>query len=109
MKTYSVYHSGVLGMKWGKRKTRTPSSDHAQYSKIRKKKIEELSNDELRAAATRKQLEKNYKDLHPSKLSSGKKIVTGILVTSATSVASVYTARAMTRVAEKLVSLLKKG
>lgn len=57
-------HYGVLGMKWGvRRKSRTPSADSAKVKAIRKKKVNEMSNQELRDANNRLQLEKQYKDL----------------------------------------------
>lgn len=64
-----IYHHGVPGMRWGIRKMfsgsskkggpkRKPSQDYKTVQKLRKKKLKELSNDELKTINTRKQLEK---------------------------------------------------
>ena len=74
-------HYGVLGMKWGKRKSRTPSDDSAKVRDIRKKKIYEMSNQDLRDANNRLQLEKQYKDL-TKKTSRGKKAVQSYIATA---------------------------
>lgn len=67
-----IVHTGVMGMRWGKRQARSVSSDHKTYSNIRKKKIKDMTDDDLRKVAKRIQLTKEYK---ASKLrKSGKKI-----------------------------------
>ena len=67
-----LYHSGVLGMRWGRRKVKRKSSeDYLNAKKIRKKKISELSNKELQEYNNRKNLEQNYKRLTPAKIAIG--------------------------------------
>lgn len=76
----SLAHYGVPGMKWGVRKARRPSSDdYKSTASLRKRKPSELSNEELKKVITRLQLEKQYKELSPSTISSGKKFATGLL------------------------------
>lgn len=80
-------HYGIPGMKWGKRKGGSVSSaseDHSAAKQLKKKPVSEMNNDEIKKLATRLQLEKQYKDLTPSKLSSGQKKVAVILATGAT-------------------------
>lgn len=86
-------HVGVKGMKWGVRKDTksvTKSSnapvkksaergsvDHEKATKIRKKPVSKMSNDELKIVTQRMQLEKNYADLNvkqPNKVLKGSKI-----------------------------------
>jgi hypothetical protein len=87
-----INHYGILGMKWGRRKSRSSkskkinnkrvkniSADKAEANKIASKKIYELSNEELKKINTRLQLEKQYKELNPKKVAKGKKFIKGML------------------------------
>lgn len=65
-----LYHYGVLGMKWGKRKARPVSEDYKRAHS--KTKISEMSDAELRSRNNRLQMEKQYKDL-TRKTNVGKK------------------------------------
>lgn len=93
--TDELNHYGVLGMHWGKRKgiisnsnpllrkkekkVIVPSDDHVKKVEIRKKKMEEMSNAELKAVNERMQLEKTYKELSITQLSTGKRTAKRIL------------------------------
>lgn len=99
-------HHGVKGMKWGVRKdiansaaeaTRQSSSAASRISNATKKnkKVAEMSDEELRKAINRMDLEKRYSDLNPSAKSRGAAkvadilAVTGSVVTIGASVASI--------------------
>lgn len=66
-------HYGVKGMKWGRRKARnsddgdrpkrTPSEDHLTAKALKKKRVSEMSNADLKKLTTRMQLEKQYAEL----------------------------------------------
>lgn len=84
-----LYHHGILGMKWGVRrspeqlarargKTRqdTRSDDAKTVSSIKKKKVSEMSNAELKKVNERMQLEQNYSRLNPSSIKRGIAFVT---------------------------------
>ena len=60
-----LLHYGVLGMKWGVRKDRrvSVSAEGAHARELRKKKASELTNAELKVAAERLRLEKEYNRL----------------------------------------------
>lgn len=100
-------HYGILGMKWGVR--RTPAqlarargkkvSDNDSKKSISskssssstKKSISEMSDDELNKAVRRLQLEQQYRSLNPEKVSLGRKFVNkvskDVIVPAATEVA----------------------
>lgn len=95
--TEELYHYGILGMKWGVRRTRaqlghnvvkkkaTPNAK-ATKSKTPAKidKVKSMSDEELNTAIKRLELEKRYRDLDPQKISFGKKMVNDVLIPSAT-------------------------
>lgn len=99
-------HYGVLGMKWGVRKSRPTSGERRQKREERKavrqnkravrknytgsrdsvarrqyqkKNINEMTNDELREGITRMQLEKQYRDFTKADTMRGHRIVTNVL------------------------------
>lgn len=74
--SHSLYlqHYGVKGMKWGVRKSRKnrtgrkrgkrrQSSDHRTARKIKKKRLSEMSNQEINAVNRRMRLENEYRSL----------------------------------------------
>ena len=58
-----LYHHGILGMKWGKRKSKTFSKDYTAVKKLRKKNIKNLSNENLKEINNRLNLESSYRQL----------------------------------------------
>ncbi len=91
MTNNELYHFGVLGMKWGVRKNRSssdPSSSSlgkkkkrglGNISEPKKKSVNDMSDEELRNAITRIELENRYKALNPKKVSAGKKFVDRVI------------------------------
>lgn len=105
-------HYGVLGMKWGRRKAQSPvntSKDHKTKTQLKKKRISEMSNEELKALTTRMQLEKQYSDLKKTDTSSGKKIVQDILVNAAKQTASTYVTKYMNKGLEAAIKKATKS
>lgn len=80
-------HFGVLGMKWGRRKAKSSSGGSSRKrSKAKKVKkstlndeISKMSNDELKAAIARKQLEQQYAAISAPKLSRTQTAIAGAL------------------------------
>jgi len=68
-------HYGVLGMKWGVRKSRTASKSSKETSALRKKKAFELTDEELKKVNKRLDLEQRYNQLNPSKLNNAQKAI----------------------------------
>lgn len=92
-----LQHFGILGMKWGRRKSRsggsdTSSEDHKSASSLKKKKLSEMSNEELKKLTARLQLEKQYKDLTKVELGGGQKFVSDVLQGVGKQIATKYLA-----------------
>ena len=95
-----LYHYGILGMKWGVRRDRSRSgssgssrrkktllnlSDDARTAeKLKKKKLGEMSNAELRKLNERQNLERNYRQLNKSHIAKGMAFVTSAAATTGT-------------------------
>jgi hypothetical protein len=75
MKKQELYHVGVLGMKWGHRKSEGGKSS-------RKKSVSQMTNEELKSHIDRLSLEKRYRELKPGTLSTGRKFLADIIVES---------------------------
>lgn len=86
----SLKHWGVLGMKWGRRKgdvslnkTDATSTDHKRAQSLKKKRINEMSNDELQELVKRMNLEKQYRGVKKREIGPGEKFVAEILANQA--------------------------
>lgn len=98
-------HHGIKGMKWGVRRTeaqlaraRGESLDSSSGTKSKKastssrsKSVSEMSDDELSRAVRRLQLEQQYRQLNPKKVSAGKrfadKVMKDVVIPAATTTA----------------------
>lgn len=71
-----LYHFGVLGMKWGRRKANSESSKSSSKKSKKRVKLNEISSEELEKKVKRMNLEKRYNDLlkDKKKVSEGKKL-----------------------------------
>lgn len=115
-------HYGIKGMKWGVRRTpaqlgHRPKPRKAKLARERpkkvkpikgrteeaagppKKKLHELTDDELRSAINRLEMERRYKELersaHPPKTNEGKKFVENILKKSGENITTQFVTYAM--------------
>ena len=80
------------------------SEDHVKKTTIQKKRLEEMSNTELRQLNERLQLERNYKSLTTTELAPGQKFVSDVVKESGKEVAKQYTKKYMTSVVESLLN-----
>lgn len=88
----------------------TRSDIAARKQKNKKKKLSEMSNEELKTLTTRLQLEKQYKDLTKTDLSFGQKFVSDVLVGAGKQLATKYVANAGESLIKSLLDLrTKKG
>jgi hypothetical protein len=117
MENNYLQHYGVLGMKWGVRRSQskngssTPagkkrySEDHVKVQKIRKKKVSQMSNQELRDANNRLQLERQYGDLTKKK-SRGKQAVQTFIAVAGTIAAAEGAYNTYKRVGKKVLEAI---
>lgn len=102
-----LYHYGVLGMKWGVRRSRSKSSyiskkkrkkaastknmsaDAKEAARLKKKSVSQMSNAELRMYNERKLLEQQYERLNPSNIKRGMAIA-GTVAGALGTVTSLY-------------------
>lgn len=107
-----LYHYGVLGMKWGvrrdrsrsggSRKKRSMSDDARDAYTIKKKKVSQMSNSELKKLNERSRLEQEYSRLNQKSVSRGWKYV-------ATAAGVMGTALSVYNSGSQLVQLGKKA
>lgn len=97
--TNELYHYGVLGMKWGVRRNRPKaksllsrkkkekvdkrSEDSKNVAQIRKKKVNQMSNQELKEVNKRLELETRYTELSNKKI-TGQRLVQAFIATGMT-------------------------
>lgn len=110
----SLYHFGILGMKWGVRRQRGSdgrvvegsrgSDDHQKAKDLKKKGARNLSNVELKAYVERMNLEKQYSNLNKKEVSAGRKFVSDVLVTAGKTTLTNFVTKQMTTQLEKAVA-----
>ncbi len=121
-----LIHHGIKGQKWGVRRTQAQlghtsgvkkriSSVHRTKQKkssknvTKKKSVSEMTDTELITAINRKRLEKQYLELHPTKVSLGKqfteKVINEIAIPSVTYSAKNATQKWVSKYLDKKLGL----
>ena len=123
---YVLIHHGIKGQKWGVRRFQNAdgtltaagrkkygSDDNYEVEQLKKKRVKDLSNDELRKIAERKQLEKAIKsgDAETKRLlaEQGVKLLTTAAVVATVAVGSKYIVDKMPGFAETLGTSIGKS
>ena len=123
MNNNELYHYGVLGMKWGVRKSRGGGVSktgrrgrtikerppaHEDYKKAHSKKpVREMSDVELRSRINRLDMERRYQELNASTKNRGRKYVNSIVKTGTTIATITGTALTIYSNADKIRKLVK--
>lgn len=102
MNNNELTHYGVLGMRWGHKKAQSSnasgsskrrsskSEDYLRAKKLKKKRLSQLSNAELKELNNRMQLESQYKNLKKQDISAGRKFVKDVGYETAKGITSEY-------------------
>lgn len=109
-----IKHHGILGMKWGVRRTEAQlarargrkknwSEDARTASEIRKKKVSHMSNAELKKLNERVRLEQEYSRLNPNTVQKGWKFVVGAAAITGTAVGLYNNSNQLVNIGKKFV------
>ncbi len=116
-------HYGILGMRWGVRRTPEQLSrdrhsrkkkdrsenEHEDYKKAHtSNSVKSMSDSELRSRINRLQMEKQYSQLTSKEKSAGAKFVSDVLREAAKNTASKYVSQYMSKGVESLIKSAMK-
>lgn len=106
----SIYHYGIRGMHWGVRRGGGSSKiKSGRKSKTQKQKdVKSMSDEELRKAVNRMQMERQYQTLSESEVSRGKKYAKKVLAVGTTVAAVTSTALTIYNNAGKISRIISK-
>lgn len=113
-----LQHHGILGQRWGVRRTEsqlargskgTASSKKVSAKETEKSKIKSMSDAELRQKINRIQMERQYSQLSKKDISAGQKFVSDVFMNAVKQTATNYVSKYMTKGVDSLIeNVLKK-
>lgn len=116
-----LYHYGILGMKWGVRRSKNKisrierkakrkgwSEEQTNAAKIRTKKLSQMSNSEIRTLNERTRLENEYKNLNKRQKNAGEKFVSDVLRETAKNTVTSYTTKYAKKGVDYVIENIKK-
>ena len=112
-----LQHHGILGQKWGVRRTEaqlargskgSPSSKKVSAKEAERSKVKSMSDAELRQRINRIQMERQYSQLNKKDISVGQKFVTDVFTNAAKQTATNYASKYMTKGIDALIDNITK-
>ena len=100
-----IQHTGVIGMRWGHRKGSSGSS--ASSSKPKKPSVKDMSDDNLKKAVNRLNMEKQYTKLTSEDVSRGKNFAKKYMAVAASAAAATTTAITLYNNAGKIKAIME--
>lgn len=109
-----LWHYGVLGMRWGYHNgSKSSSSSSSKKSSTKRKKtstidLSKMSDDQLRTAINRMQMEQQYRNLQPKQVNKGKQYANAAFKAGKTVAAVTTTGLTIYKNVDKINKIVKK-
>lgn len=112
-----LQHHGILGQRWGVRRTEAQlargskgslSSKKVSAKEAERSKVKSMSDAELRQRINRIQMERQYSQLSKKDISAGQKFVSDVFMNAAKQTATNYASKYMTKGIDMLIDNITK-
>lgn len=108
-------HHGVLGQRWGVKRSQSTSSvpkkkqSKAAIKQEQKESVKAMSDAELRQRLNRIQMEKQYAQLNRRDVSAGQKFISDVFMNAAKQTATNYVSKYLTKGVDTAIGSLTKN